>query len=638
MRWADELQGRQQQQLASGLQPLAEELQRLMRQHGVKPGSSDPTGLYGIRLQLTKERRYTLDRFENQNPQTGFSLVLPGGQLVMPAKAISDSGCTFSLVDKDWADSVGWRYRPTKIRLVLADNTCSRVTGITEPAWGMVAAGTPQEGRALMQALVVEGAGDTFQLAVGKEHLALHSACVLQDEQAFSYRSVTGERCTLPVTCYEEEPAAVHVATAREGRSRGYQIKETARVAALAPSLRQLSFGLVADSSQEVTAAMMECFEQPQTLQLETAEQQLGRGGAEGFTKTEAEDKDALGGTTAAVAEHNDLKPAVPGLSLGGDDCGLGGYNLSAGGGHPLTPEPFSGRSSSAFDKGASRTTGNPDPGKPAQPKVAPKASRGPKVSASKGLEMMGYGAPHFYFRGVAYMGSFMLWVLWFLWQSCSHTLQVLGVPLQDIEATCRLHGTSVCRWWQSRLEPAPAFMEPTSPRKPSRRWSSWHQEFLFRIQRGKLLPSSVRRHARRYTKAVQQYDRTTLQHQVVSIITGVSLKGLIPLLLLTLTCLLGQAAATPDLLQGIHLLTNSLAAWELAQLNKANFASAADYHDLARHTAGELRMAAAAHRFFNHCAMPAGTSGQQFSANKDSYEADPEQQVVLRATPPHEP
>ena len=242
-------------------------------------------------------------------------------------------------------------------------------------------------------------------------------------------------------------------------------------------------------------------------------------------------------------------------------------------------------------------------------------------------------------------MGSFMLWVLWFLWQSCSHTLQVLGVPLQDIEATCRLHGTSVCRWWQSRLEPAPAFMEPTSPRKPSRRWSSWHQEFLFRIQRGKLLPSSVRRHARRYTKAVQQYDRTTLQHQVVSIITGVSLKGLIPLLLLTLTCLLGQAAATPDLLQGIHLLTNSLAAWELAQLNKANFASAADYHDLARHTAGELRTAAAAHRFFNHHAMPAGASGfptypgaidplqlddllpegQQFSANKDSYEADPE-------------
>jgi hypothetical protein len=326
VRWADELQGRQQQQLASGLQPLAEELQRLMRQHGVKPGSSDPTGLYGIRLQLTKERRYTLDRFENQNPQTGFSLVLPGGQLVMPAKAISDSGCTFSLVDKDWADSVGWRYRPTKIRLVLADNTCSRVTGITEPAWGMVAAGTPQEGRALMQALVVEGAGDTFQLAVGKEHLALHSACVLQDEQAFSYRSVTGERCTLPVTCYEEEPAAAYMAIAREGRSRGYQIKETARVAALAPSLRQLSFGLVADSSQEVTAAMMECFEQPQTLQPETAEQQLGRGGAEGFTKTEAADKDALGGTTAAVAEHNDLEPAVPGLSLGGGvTAGRGG-------------------------------------------------------------------------------------------------------------------------------------------------------------------------------------------------------------------------------------------------------------------------------------------------------------------------
>ena len=104
--WSDELiEG-----MESSPNPLAAELQQLMQQHGVKPGSSDPTGLYSIRLQLTKERRYTLDRFENKAPQTGFSLLLPGGYMAMPSKAISDSGCTFSLVDKDWADQVGWKY------------------------------------------------------------------------------------------------------------------------------------------------------------------------------------------------------------------------------------------------------------------------------------------------------------------------------------------------------------------------------------------------------------------------------------------------------------------------------------------------------------------------------------------------
>ena len=97
---------------------------------------------------------------------------------MVPPKAISDSGCTFSLVDRAWADSVGWNYRPTKIRLTLADNTSSRVVGITEPAWGLLAAGTQQEGMAQIMALVVEGAADTFALAVGKEHLALHGVPV----------------------------------------------------------------------------------------------------------------------------------------------------------------------------------------------------------------------------------------------------------------------------------------------------------------------------------------------------------------------------------------------------------------------------------------------------------------------------
>ena len=255
----------QQHLLSSRLQPLASELQQLMDQHGVKQGSSDPTGLYAIRLALTKGHRYTLDHFLNQSPQTGFSLGLRNGQLVVPPKAISDSGCTFSLVDQSWADAVGWQYRPTKIRLTLADNTSSRVVGITEPAWGLVAAGTPQESIALIMALVVKGAGETFQLAVGKEHLALHSAWVQQDAQVFSYLSTAGERCSLPVQCHEGEPAAALLAAAGRSKMRASELREVARVATLHFSSGQRQHGMVADSSRSTSAAMQECFQAVQS-------------------------------------------------------------------------------------------------------------------------------------------------------------------------------------------------------------------------------------------------------------------------------------------------------------------------------------------------------------------------------------
>jgi hypothetical protein len=134
------------------------------------------------------------------------------------------------------------------------------------------------------------------------------------------------------------------------------------------------------------------------------------------------------------------------------------------------------------------------------------------------------------------------------------------------------------------------------------------------------------------------------MQHNAVTACTSISLRGLLPLLLLTFTCLLGQAAAIPDLLRGVHLLTNSLAAWELSQLSKSNFAAAADYNSLAGHSAGQLRTAAAAQRLLQHYAMTVPSQfpaypgaadplqledllpdGQQFSAAKDSYAPDPE-------------
>lgn len=608
VRWADELQDRQQQQLAGNLQPLARELQDLMHQHGVKAGSSDPTGLYAIRLELTKERRYTLDRFENHSPQTGFSLVLPNGQLVTPPKAISDSGCTFSLVDKAWADSVGWRYRPTRIRLVLADNTCSRVTGITEPAWGMIAAGTPQEGRALIQALVVEGAGDTFQLAVGKEHMALHSACVMQDEQAFIYRSSAGERCQLPVKCFEEEPAAAFLATAAGKRLKVSQVKETARVAALAPGYRQTTYGMVADASAQLSAAMTECFQQGSTA-------------------------------TAAVPDEQLLDPLKPSTPLQ--------PQTATASDQPQQPEPemkqqqpansANGDSSPTFQPASESSSGV----------AASLAAQTPGrfVSAWEGLQMMGFTAPHLYYRGVARIGQCTLWVLYMIWIYCCLALEVCGVPLQVLAAATKLYGAQAHSWWQARLNPVPDFQEPPSPRKRSRRWASWHHEFLYRVKRKKLLPASIRRHAKRYTEAVHDHDVAVLQHRLVTATTGISLRGLLPLLLLTVTCLLGKAAAVPELLQASRLLTDNLAAWELSQLHKSNFAAAAHYQDLSRSSAGDLLTAASARQFFKQQARPADAAGfpsypgavnplqlddllpdgQQFKPMKDSYTPDPD-------------
>jgi hypothetical protein len=431
-----------------------------------------------------------------------------------------------------------------------------------------------------IMALVVEGAADTFQLAVGKEHLALHGAYVMQEEQMFAYRTAAGERFTLPVKCFEGEPAATCLTAVGTSRAKASQLKETARIATLDLYAGQQQFGMMADVGLAVSAAMTECLRQP--------------------------------AATAAAATDAKKNTAREGQEEKNAD--MGGDNQPAA------------TASAGVAAGLAAGTAQP------------------RVSAWKGLEMLGFTAPHVYYRGTAYLGSFLCWALWWGWQLISLGLDTFGVPTQAWGAACLLYGAQAYDWWQGRLKPVPAFQEPTSPRQPSRRWRSWHAEFVFRVQRRKQLTASVQRHAKRYTAAVKQHDSAVVQHKAVTACTSISLRGLLPLLLLTFTCLLGQAAAVPDLLRGVHLLTNSLAAWELSQLSKSNFAAAADYNSLAGHSAGQLRTAAAAQRLLQHYAMTGPSQfpaypgaadplqledllpdGQQFSAAKDSYAPDPE-------------
>jgi hypothetical protein len=65
--------------------------------------------------------------------------------------------------------AMGIGYCETPMQLRLAKDTKGRVVGLTEPFWVILAAGTPYEARLLVQALVIRGVGDVFQLLLAKD-------------------------------------------------------------------------------------------------------------------------------------------------------------------------------------------------------------------------------------------------------------------------------------------------------------------------------------------------------------------------------------------------------------------------------------------------------------------------------------
>ena len=602
--FVDELQAKQQRSIESRAPQLAAELQQLMQRHQVQAGSSDPAGLYSIQLELRGGKRFTLDRFVNHSPQTGFSLVLPSGQLALPDVTISDSGCTVCLVDREWADAISWAYRPTRIQLMLADSTTSSVVGITEPAWGALAAGTPHESMAPLQALVVEGAGKAFKFAVGKGHMAQHQGYVIQHEQVFSYRAAAGHRHSIPVCCYEEEAAAAALLSQ-------LQLPEAAGVATM--GLGQC-FALVADAGDALEQEMLRAAE---AAQQQT--QPLGGGGIQGAGGATGQDQQATaeGHSSHSAAQQPAQGEAVQQQQYSGTTQAQTGA---------ATPGVAAGLAAAGA---AASSGGTPSPAK--------------RVSAWAALSMMGYGRPHAYYRGVAYLGQFLAFMVWLAWQCTAAALEAVGVPLQSARAAIQCYWGDLRSWWQGKLQPVPEFREPPSGRQPRR--GSWQYEFLYRLRRGKPLTASVKRHAQRYKQAADQHDSSVRQHQAAVVVTGVSVRGMLPLMLLLMVCLVAQAVATPELLQATHLLTNSLAAWELSQLSRSQFAAAAYYNDLGGRSAAAVPASTAARGFFRQHAATAGAQGfpsypgavdplklddllpdgRRFSQLKDAYTVDEE-------------
>ena len=59
--------------------------------------------------------------------------------------------------------------------------------------------------------------------------------------------------------------------------------------------------------------------------------------------------------------------------------------------------------------------------------------------------------------KGTTYLGSFICWWLWLLWQLCSLSLETFGVPMQPAGAAFKPHsGGQLQQLRQGRLEPVP--------------------------------------------------------------------------------------------------------------------------------------------------------------------------------------
>lgn len=166
---------------------------------------------------------------------------------------------------------------------------------------------------------------------------------------------------------------------------------------------------------------------------------------------------------------------------------------------------------------------------------------------AGEALSYVGYHAPHASFRGVAFVGSSLLFFLWF---SMQLLLGILGAVL-PVHATGQYVATtyrSALVRWEQLLQPVPAYQQPPSARRqPShrKRYASWAAELLDRAAAHKPQTASVRRHFQRYVTSYQEHQAAIVKHHAAIIATGLSLGAVYPLLLLLLVCFrVAQAVA----------------------------------------------------------------------------------------------
>jgi hypothetical protein len=127
-------------------------------------------------------------------------------------------------------------------------------------------------------------------------------------------------------------------------------------------------------------------------------------------------------------------------------------------------------------------------------------------------------------------------------------------------------------------VEPPKLHRYGVGRRSRKRGMDPWHRHANWRLARGKTLTGSILRNARRYLAAKQHFEtcmrKTSIARAAVSYSTNLTFRGVLPLLLVTCTCFIATAVATPDLLEATRLLTSSLAAHEIQGLGGYRFRS----------------------------------------------------------------
>jgi hypothetical protein len=167
-----------------------------------KEGLDTAAAVHRINRQIKGGKKYHLDTLVNATAAAGLSLVLADDTAHLLPGIKLDTGATMSVVPETAVRAMGWRYHPTDIGLILADGVPSQVIGLTDPAFVVLAQGTPQQATALVQALVVRASKPMYQLLCGKDLLHRLDAYVTPGSQALNFQADAGGRGSVPIKGY----------------------------------------------------------------------------------------------------------------------------------------------------------------------------------------------------------------------------------------------------------------------------------------------------------------------------------------------------------------------------------------------------------------------------------------------------
>ena len=532
LRWSDELDrvNIRNSSNANYQAQLVQQLQQLRDTHSP----------LGINMKIRQNRRFVLDRFKNEDIEHGCSYLLPDGTTVTGNFA-SDSGATFSLVNKNWCHRVGLNYSLTDIKLKLADTSMGRVIGITDPVWCIIAKGTPNEALGMAQALVMEDCPEDLDGLMAKDVLHTMDAWVDQRAQLFCYKSTAGHRCSVPVECFVEYTATVAAPMYPDG------------AAATADS----GVVLNATASNEVFTA-------------------YACAGLSDFNVAVTTTDDAADRTATPTTTNGECKG--PTDSLPADTTNTGGVEMEGRGTGvtlPVTPGLAAHLAASA---GGTRE----QPGMDTAGQQGGTSAAGVSPDLNPIDEEQDTEPPPLYFRVHATVSQWLVAIaMLLLVETALLAVACMGMPRYEVLSLLS-YATDDKGWWtrlfswlqQKRKRPQFTLPPITGNRPRKKERGDWIAQLCRYANTGKLLTASLRRHAKRYNLAVQTYCHERGIYRAVTVDKGWGFKLGRPILLLALTSLLACAMATPDGINGLHQMTDNLAAWELSQLAGWRFLS----------------------------------------------------------------